>query len=464
MSGRRLLPVCIAVVAGFVFEHPECANAGSDAAVRPNFILFIADDMAWDDNGAYGHPHIQTPNIDRLAREGMRFDNAFLTCSSCSPSRSSLITGRYPHNTGARQLHQPLPAGQVTFIEQLKAGGYYTAAAGKWHLGEATQGKFDVIETRLNHWVATLEARPPDKPFFMWFAFSDPHRSYQKGILPKPHKKQDVTVPPYLPDVPETREDLALYYDEITRLDGVVGRVLEKLQDQNAWQNTAVIFLSDNGRPFPRCKTTVYDSGIKTPFVVKWPGRVRPGSTCDSLVSSIDIAPTILELAGLGQSETFQGRSFAGLLDNPNGEVHEFIFAEHNWHDFDDHQRAVRSKRFKYILNEFTDIPQTPPADAVRSITFQAMLRLQSAGMLSPLQRTCFTVPRPKEELYDLLADPHELNNVAADSQYSDTLRQMRRVLHEWKRETGDRVPATRRPDEFHRETGERLARFRRPK
>src|SRR5688500_17070722 len=123
---------------------------------RPNFILFIADDMAWDDCGAYGHPHIKTPNLDRLAKEGMRFDSAFLTCSSCSPSRSSTITGRYPHNTGARQLHQPLPAEQVTFVELLKAAGYYTGQAGKWHLGTAAKAKFDLVNEGGGKWVDAL--------------------------------------------------------------------------------------------------------------------------------------------------------------------------------------------------------------------------------------------------------------------------------------------------------------------
>jgi len=281
---------------------------------RPNIILFIADDQAWNDCGAYGHPHIRTPNQDRLAREGMRFDAAFLTCSSCSPSRSSIITGRYPHNTGAHQLHLPLPKEQITFVELLKKSGYWTAQAGKWHLGNFVKDRFDQLNegggpSGCENWIPALRSRPKDKPFFLWLASFDPHRPYSPNTIPRPHKPEDVIVPPYLPDVPETRHDLAMYYDEITRMDGYMGQVLDELDKEGLADNTLVLFLSDNGRPFPRCKTTIYDSGIKTPFIVRWPGHIKPGSSCPNLVSSIDIAPTFLAAANLTPRPPVQGRS-----------------------------------------------------------------------------------------------------------------------------------------------------------
>lgn len=432
-------------------------------AAQPNFLVFIADDMAWDDCGAYGHPHIQTPHLDKLAADGLRFDNAYLTCSSCSPSRSSIMTGRYPHNTGgAHQLHNPLPADQVVFPEALRKAGYYTASAGKWHLGDATIPKFDRVVQQMNRWVETLRERPRDQPFFFWFAFSDPHRGYQKGIIEKPHRSEDVIVPPYLPDTPETREDLALYYDEITRLDGVVGRVLQELEGQGATDETMVVFLSDNGRPFPRCKTTVYSSGVKTPFLVKWPGRVPPGATTDSLISAIDLAPTLLELAGLEPGPTFQGVSFTAILEDPRATVRDYAFAEHNWHDFDDLQRAARDTRYNYIRTAYTDLPNTPPADAVRSITYQTMHRLRERGELTEAQLNSYQTPRPPEELYDIRSDPHELRNLAGDPAYADVLKRMRRALDHWQAETGDEIPSDRRPDEFDRVTGDRLPEFRR--
>lgn len=441
-----------------------CGHAGVEETRPPNFILFIADDMAWDDSGPYGHPGIRTPNLNRLAEAGMRFDGAFLTTSSCSPSRASIITGRYPHNTGAEQLHAPLPAEQVTFVELLRGAGYWTAAAGKWHLGREAVSKFDLVRegggpSGCEDWVSTLRERPGDRPFFLWLAARDPHRPYEENIVATPHRPEDARVPPYLPDVPETRRDLALYYDEIHRLDGFMGEVLAELERRGDAENTLVLFISDNGRPFPRDKTTLYDSGIRTPWILRWPARVRAGITTPALVSAVDIGPTFLELAGVEPPPSMQGRSMTSLLDDPDSAHRELVFAEKNWHDFDDHARAVRSARFKYIRNYYTDIPNTPPADAVRSPTFQAMLRLRATGELTPEQSQYFRVPRPEEELYALESDPFELTNLAGDASHQQILSHLREVLEAWREETGDRIPARRRPDEFHRETGERLER-----
>ena len=168
-------------------------------------------------------------------------------------------------------------------------------------------------------------------------------------------------MPPYLPDVPEVRKDLALYYDEISRLDHHVGEVLAELDRQGVAGETLVLFLSDNGRPFPRCKTTLYDSGIRTPFLVRWPGHIRPGSRCGGLVSTIDIAPTVLRLAGIEPGPTFQGKDLSPLFQDPTAKVREMIFAERNWHDYAAHGRAARSERFKYIKNDDEERPADAP-------------------------------------------------------------------------------------------------------
>lgn len=430
----------------------------------PNFIVIVADDMAWNDAGVYGHPNIRTPNIDRLARDGMRFDRAFLTTSSCSPSRSSIMTGRYPHATGAGELHLPLPASQVVLTESLRERGYYTAAAGKWHLGDPTRAKFDLVvkggASGCEEWVNVLEGRPKDKPFFLWLAANDPHRDYFENIIPEPHTVEDVVVPPFLPDIPETRKDLRLYYDEISRLDSYVGKVLTELERQGVAENTCVIFMSDNGRPFPRSKTTLYDSGIRTPFIVRFPAVVERGSISESLVSAVDIAPTILELAGAEPVATHQGDSFAALLSDPAREYREYAFAERNWHDYAFRERSVRSKRYLYIRNEYNELTSTPPRDAVRSITYQAMVRLHEQGRLAPEHSSTFTAPRPREELYDTLSDPYSFRNLAQDLEHEDVLRELRGALDQWKEETEDIAPSERRPDMFYRKTGEFLPEF----
>lgn len=475
---RLLLPLIVSCLAAPVVPQ-------SSAADHPNLVLIIADDMAWDDCGAYGNANIRTPNIDQLARDGMLFEKAFLTVSSCSPSRASIITGRYPTNTDADELHWPLPAEQITFVEKLKAAGYWTAAAGKWHLGDAVRDRFDEIrevdtsgfqlpsgeagkagkfveslegeaQSGCADWIPLLQARPKDKPFFLWLAALDPHRDYHEGILDDPHQPGDAILPPYHVDTPETRADYALYYDEISRLDKYVGRVVAELEAQGVADDTLILFFSDNGRPFPRDKTTVYDSGIRTPWIVRWPSRVAAGTKCGRLVSSVDIAPTFLQLAGVepGPDSTFVGKSFVALLDDPSKPIRDFIFAEKNWHDFEDHARAARDERFKYIRNDYPDLPLTPSADSARSPTYEALKAGHAAGSLTDAQETVFRTPRSAEEIYDTLSDPFELNNLVADPAHADTLTRLRKALAGWEKLTGDSIPKIRTADEFDRVTG----------
>lgn len=434
----------------------------SSAAEPPNIILIIADDMSPEDSEPYGAKSVRTPNLMRLAREGMRFDRGFVTTSSCSPSRASTVTGRYPHQTGAAELHQPLPETQIAFPEKLREAGYFTAAAGKWHLGKPAQAKFDVVQegggpSGADNWIPVLRNRPPAKPFFLWLAALDPHRDYQANTIPQPHTAADATVPPFLPDVPEVRADLARYYDEITRLDGYVGQVLDELERQGVAHNTLILFTSDNGRPFPRCKTTLYDSGIRSPWLVRWPAHVKPGSVSGRLVSTVDIAPTFLAVAGAPALPNGSGQSFLPQLRDPNAPGRDYIYGERHWHDYGDFARAVRSERWKYIRNYFPALPNQPPADAVRSPSFVVMRQLHAAGKLTPAQSVPFQSPRPTEELYDLTADPHEMHNLAGDKTHHATLAQLRDALAAFQKRTDDRIPAQVRPDEFHRETGERL-------
>lgn len=482
MKARAMLPSKFLLLA-LIFL--ACGHGLAQTARRPNVVLIIADDLAWDDSGAYGNKKVRTPNIDQLAREGLKFTRAFVTISSCSPSRASLITGRYPHNTDAEQLHWPLPAGQVTFVEKLKAAGYWTAASGKWHLGDQVRDRFDLVDdpgeagfqtdpktgkmlakddSGAAGWVPVMRQRPRDKPFFLWLAALDPHRDYVDNSIPQPHRPAEVIVPPYLPDTPEVRKELAQYYDEIARLDGYVGKVMTELDQQGVAENTLILFLSDNGRPFPRAKTTLYDSGIRTPLIARWPQTIKGGGIADGLISSIDIAPTILQLAGVAIPPTVQGTSFAATLRNVKAETRDAVYAEKNWHDYEDRARAIRTVRYKYIRNDYPDLPLTTSADSGRSPTMDTLRRLRDAGMLTPEQARIFRTPRPAEELYDVVADPHEFNNLATDARHASTLAELREKLNRWGRETGDQMPTCRTPDEFDRETGQPLSARARPR
>ncbi len=457
-----------------------CSNPTISEPDPPNIILIIADDMNWDDAGVYGHPFIQTANIDKLAASGMRFDHAYLTTSSCSPSRASIITSQYPHNTGAEQLHWGIPEGSETFVHALKQKGYYTAAAGKWHMGTHIRNHFDDIAeasvsgfqlptgegatppkmvakkpSGCEDWLPMLKNRPKDKPFFMWFAALDPHRAYEDGALEKPHQLEDIIVPPYLPDVPAVREDLRLYYDEIGRLDLYVGKVITELESQGISDNTMIIFISDNGRPFPRDKTSLYEGGIKTPFIIKWPDKIQSGTVSESLVSVIDIAPTILQVAGIEAVDSFEGISFYNVFSDPDFKVRDYAFGEDHWHDYEDHARCIVDKRWKLIRNDYPDLPATPSADAGRGLAWQAMLKLKAADKLNTAQMACFNSPRAKYELYDLRDDQYELNNLVMDEAHQDILNKLILALEDWAKATNDFMPTQRTPDEFDRITGE---------
>jgi arylsulfatase A-like enzyme len=255
-----------------------------------------------------------------------------------------------------------------------------------------------------------------------------------------------------------------LYYDEIARLDSYVGKVMKELEVQGVAENTFILFISDNGRPFPRAKTTLYDSGIKTPWIVRWPAKVEAGTTCQSLVSSVDIAPTMLELAGLLAGPTFEGKSFLPLLSDPSQQIREYVYAEAHWHDYEKYTRAVRSPQFKYIRNFLPEYAKTPPADAVRSPTFQVMRQWRDAGKLTEAQQMVFKKPAPEEELFDAEADSFEMNNLADDPAYAEQLAQFRKELAAFQDNTQDVYPAFRTPDEFDREEGTPLPNRERPR
>jgi N-sulfoglucosamine sulfohydrolase len=430
---------------------------------KPNFVLIIADDVSWDDFGCYRNNQVKTPNIDRIAASGLRFTNFFLTASSSSPSRNSIITGRYPHNTGGAELHTEPPDFMSSFPEILKQNSYYTAQAGKFHMGGYARRGFDLINenNKLNGdggeelWVDCLKERPRDKPFFMWFAAYDAHRVWGPNEFSGAHDPATITPPFYLAQGERTKEDLGKYYDEIARLDHYIGLVYDELEAQDLINNTFIFIMADNGRPFPHSKTRVNDRGLKAPFIIVGPG-VRRNKTgeCQSLVSAIDLAPTILELASAGVPVTVQGQSFARLMNKPAKEFRNYVFAEHNWHDYEAHERMVRTKDFLYILNSRPQFPQMGPADAVGSLSFTELDSLRKAGTLTAIQADIFITPRPVEELYDCENDPDQLLNVASAPGYQERLLELRHVLKDWMEETGDNIPENLTKDWYRRVPG----------
>ena len=429
------------------------------AADQPNFVFFITDDISPMDLGCYGSTQVKTPNLDKIAESGLVFDNAYLTISSCSPSRNSIITGRYPHNTGAPELHTTLPVGQHTFIHDLKEAGYYTFLSGKNHMAPPKQlgfeGSSDSQPAGSEKWVSQLKSRPKDKPFFFWFASHDAHRGWQPNDKATQYNPDDVVVPPMMYNGLPTREDLTGYYHEVSRTDYYAGELMNELVAQGIVDNTYFIYCSDNGRPFPRCKTYLYDSGIKTPLIITGPG-VKSGRTA-SLVSSIDFSATILELAGINKPETVQGVSFKKTLSDHLYKSRDVTFAERNWHVFQLHERMVRLDDYLYIWNAWPDRHNVCSETA--SYNFMASKELWEMfydGKLTRHQALVAQETQPVHQLFNVKADPHQFYNLADDPAYQSKLEQMQTLLRQWKSDTGDSVQENPTPDRqpLHKENG----------
>lgn len=435
------------------------------AKERSNIVLIIGDDIS-PDFSCFGGP-VQTPHIDQLAGNGVLFENAYVTASSCSPSRSSIITGRYPHNTGSPELHMPLPEGQYLFPESLKDAGYYCVSSGKWHLGDYAQRAFDTVHdvpypeepTGSENWVQCLQDRPKDQPFFMWFAAYDAHRPWEMDTTEEPHRPEQVLLPAGVPDTLIAQQDVASYYDEVRRFDRYIGKVVAELKKQGVYENTLIIVLGDNGRPFARSKSTLYDGGMKTPLVVHWPkGKFETGSVSQSLVSSVDLTPLILEVAGLDVPPQVQGVSFLPVCRQADLQTREILYGERNWHVQRTCERLVRRGDFVY-MRDFT--PQSYSFQMVDfdKAAYAELLRLKAEGKLTPEQAEAFSTNRPVERLFDVSKDPRQLNNLAGQDAYKDVLGQMRELLADWQQRTGDSIPSYEEmtADRHDRTTFERL-------
>jgi N-sulfoglucosamine sulfohydrolase len=419
---------------------PETEAAGTKSP--PNFVFLISDDQSYSGAGCDENPAVHTPNIDRLAREGLRFDRAFAPSPSCSPSRSAILTGESPHTTGTSRFRSPMPRTQKTILEYLKVANYYTGAFKKVHQGTEFWSRWDFkgLHKPIH---AFFDARPKDRPFYLHIGYHDPHRPYLPGErYPEKNPRSSVRVPAFLPDTPGVRKDIAHYYEAIERLDANVGKLLGLLEKHELANNTMVIFTSDQGMAFPGAKGTLYDPGLHVPLIARWPGRITPGRVSSDLVSLEDLAPTWLEAAGLQSPRVMDGKSFLALLLGEPFQPREAIFAERNFHTHLDLIRCVRTNRYKLIHNYLPEIPYLPLSDIARSPSWRSIESLAHQGKLSPqLYQRYFKKPRPQEEFYDLQTDPNEMNNLAGDSKNKTELIHLQELLSRWMINTHDFLP-----------------------
>lgn len=446
----------------------------SSAQKKPNIVVFIADDAGME-YGCYGFEGATTPNIDKLANEGLKFTNAFLTTSSCSPSRTSMLSGQYAHTIGTEDLHTGINDTTLILPAYLKEAGYYTGFMLKGHFGQNAEKQFDwsdngfypdwVVEgtwnkKALGNFQEFLN-EAGERPFFMWLGFVDPHRPYRDAEkvegnrAPEVNDPKKVHVPPYLVDDEITRKDLAHYYDEITNMDAHIGRMMEELDNRNLLENTLVVFLSDNGKPFPRAKGTCYDSGIHTPLIVSWKGKIPAEKEYNGLTSIINLAPTILDVAGLSKPDHMVGRSLVPVFQNQNLPGDEYVFAERNWHGGDEHIRAIRTDEYLLIMNSYAEWPHSSPTDLSTSPSWYSLKQKQKEGKITSAQQWLFNYPRPMIELYDVKKDPYQINNLSGRQEYLETSNRLTKQLVDWMKETGDHPSHKRRKaDVLDRYTG----------
>lgn len=427
---------------------------------KPNIVWIIAEDIC-PDLGCYGASLIQTPNIDKLASEGVRFTNAFVTGPVCSTSRSALITGMYQTTIGAHnhrshrgayglypsKLDGPdtLPKGIKLITDYFRKAGYFTANVTTPAPGVRGSGKTDFNFIITKPFDGTdWNQRKPGQPFFAEISLGISHRAFDNGVkFCKEHNiplvdPDKVNLPPYYPDDPVAREDWAFYLDCIQAVDCQVGAILKRIKEENLVDNTIILFIGDHGRCMVRGKQWLYDGGIHIPLIVRWPGRIKPGSVRDDLVSGIDISATLLRLAGITLPEYMEGQVFLG----PSRKEREYIIAARDRCDETvDRIRCVRTKYYKYIRNFMPERPYTQWNWYKEGMypVLTLMKQLHAKGKLTPEQEIFMAFRKPEEELYDLLADPYEVHNLAKLPEFRGILKELRSILNQWISKTGDK-------------------------
>ncbi len=412
----------------------------------PNIILTTADDLGWRELGCYGNDDIKTPNLDELANGGVRFTNAFVTAPSCSASRSSIMTGRAPHSVGVHGLthihHQYQMSRDIpTMARRLRDAGYHTGIQGKWHVATfkptgwyGYQRRMSVMRINSSNMARRFISVNKKRPFFLELNFFQTHRLSKGQFKMDPDFPVDpraISIPKYwdIPNWLDIREDVAKYYSQAAGMDKIIGEILDHLESLGLADRTMVIFISDNGPPYPGCKTTCYDRGIGTPLILRWPEGLPKGEVIDALVSSIDLMPTALEAAKLPVPEAVQGTSLLQLARGKTKEIHNAIFAEVSYHVHYTPMRTIRTKEWKYIEN----LNDTPTG--LDQNKFDWSRRLAKV----PGQRCC--VPRPPEELFNIVRDPNERNNLAQNPAFSKVKSELKKKLRQWRKDTNDPYP-----------------------
>lgn len=428
---------------------------------RPNILMMMADDLNYNSIGCFSCPVDDiTPNLDKLAREGMCFDNAHVTIAVCQPSRECLLTGLYPHKNGAPGF-MPISDDIPTLTETLKENGYYNGIIGKlkhavpmdkfaWDYAsrmmeaESQYGRSpELYRKRSKEFFQ--KAKEENKPFFLMANTHDPHRPFAGSddevdkfygyhiYADKFYSPEEAWVPPFLPDLPEVRKELAQYYSSVHRADKSMGAVLESLEEEGLRENTLIIFMSDNGMAFPFAKANCYLNSTKTPLIASWPGHIKEGTrNTTDMISGVDFAPTILEACSFEGKMKTDGRSYLPLLEGKKDEGrNDYVYTEFNltsaFNAFP--MRCIQNRKYGYIYNAWSDGEKEFKNESQTGLTWKAMVKAgENDSSIS--ERCTFFQKRVREEFYDFEKDPDALNNLIDNPEYKDEIEKMRKLLH----------------------------------
>ena len=460
---RRDFIRAMGLAAGAVVA-PGCIALGTQGyPSKPNIIYILADDLGWAELGCYGNTFNETPNLDKLAENGIRYNRAYTTAPQCVLSRASFMTGRSTLDIRMTRFSAALHRDIISFPELLRNAGYFTGLCGRnFHLDgyerkpeeeeevfvkynlRTFADRVDYIkigwdgETIYTQFVEFMDSVPDKKPFFIQVGYSDPHRAFTAPEFePDPEK---ITVPESMPDTKLLRKDLAAHIGEINRCDHDLGRILDELDKRGLAENTLVVFMGDNGAALLRGKGTLYEFGLNVPLIARWPGHIKPGLVSNELISGEDIALTFLEVAGANKDGEMTGKSLVNSFQDKDFQGHDYVFAVRGSHASSlpvnsasfDLGRVIIGERYKLIYNAMWQIPYEP-VDFRGQAFWKELMEMNKNGKLDEkFSKAFFQSPRPMFEVYDLQTDPFEFNNLAGKPEIAETEHELKAKLLEW--------------------------------
>ncbi|NDV81748.1 sulfatase [Bacteroides sp. 51] len=433
-----------------------CSAAGAQTPQRPNVVLVIADDCRMLDLGCYGSPDAITPNIDRLATEGLKFNNFFQATAMSSPTRHCLLTGQYPVRSGAYPNHTFINEGVKTLPHYLKENGYRVAQQGKRHFNPLSSFPFEYLDGKEEKKLKDInpeliesflaDASSSQTPFFLYLASNDPHSPWTRGDRSLFDAKK-LSLPPTLVDTEETREEYVKYLAEINQLDSDVGKIDRLIEKYGLKDNTIFIFTSEQGHSFPFAKWTCYSAGLQTGFIIRWNGVVKAGTETNAMCEYVDVTPTIMDMIGGKIPKEVDGKSFLPVITQGKEKFKEYTYSIQTSRGImagPDHYgiRSVRDAQYRYILNLTPEMEFSCHSTRKKDLVWASWQKKAKQEEFARERVTAYQ-ERPAEELYDIINDPFEMHNLAQDPQYAAIKKSLQQKLKKWMKQQGDKGQST---------------------